>query len=747
MPAALCLGALALTILWGRFYQRRPRQLSMLALGILSAVLLLIATTFAVSPDRAAAWEEAAQLSLAILLFGLTTTLLADSPRKRGTQLLILISAFAFAVGVALRLGFISSGPSSLFVQTSEGWCFALVGGDPDSTATFALLFVWPLVWIAAEQEQRMIVRGAALGLTFGLCSLAVLTQSSAAWLCLGATALLGLLLFPVRLRVILWLLVPAVLMVWAFPGLNDYAIRGPAALGSRPALFILIVGTVISAFAGATLAVLERWIRASVVMRVAFAGTLVAAVLAGLVFGWTVIQRNNQDVLGLVQTRILQTIGLLGYEESEERDSHPVGALAETWNLAVELASQAPWVGKGIGALEQKYYKHRSTPAPYPSGSSSWFFRTLAAHGIPVTALVCFFLALTLWAGVWPRAAIAWRTWRTRWLFAHWPVRKASRWPGSRYDSGWPLCLTLAGLFWILSGMIRGVWANPASYLLGIFVLAVGVSHTDSWAGTLWPGLVRLLARPSKSSGNDPTQAQDRPVEHSYGFPIRRRAERHKAQTIVRTRRLQNARSRKPNDPSGPMSSFFQAWLCGIAGLVILLCAVLLAVSSLEWAAMRAAPSSPQRALSLATMATRVMPSAQSPVLLLAEILTEASESNLQGDAPSRYAAAADNLTLASVVLEKAAKRWDDSWYLWYRAGLCTSSLFALIEQHAAQIAPYDVGEAEGSLVRSPNERVRCRETRTLSPKTIKDRSRAYLLRALWLNPREPALAQVLGN
>ncbi len=120
-----------------------------------------------------------------------------------------------------------------------------------------------------------------ALGLATGLLGLAIMTQSRGAMWSLAITLVLTFIVSPARLRTLFYLIVPALLMVYAFPTLNRYWLEGPDAVGGGVGARTLVVVSITAAFIGMIVALLERWVRVSRRMKAIF-GTVVLVGVVG---------------------------------------------------------------------------------------------------------------------------------------------------------------------------------------------------------------------------------------------------------------------------------------------------------------------------------------------------------------------------------------------------------------------------------------------------------------------------------
>ncbi len=132
-----------------------------------------------------------------------------------------------------------------------------------------------------------------ALGLATGLLGLAIMTQSRGALWSLALSLVIVFAISPARMRTWVYLLVPALLMVYEFPKLNRYWLEGPVAVGGGVGARTLVVAAITAAFMGMILALLERWVKVSRKATAIIGTVVLVAVLAGSIYGAFTLTRD----------------------------------------------------------------------------------------------------------------------------------------------------------------------------------------------------------------------------------------------------------------------------------------------------------------------------------------------------------------------------------------------------------------------------------------------------------------------
>ncbi len=231
LPAGLVLGLFGLVVAVFIAYPRRPRQLSLAVLTLfgLFAVWVAFSALWADSVTRV--WLEAARTFGFLLVFALALLYLTDPRARRVFRYLVMGAAFVLLAACVWRL-WSTGNIAGLFNDNRLYYPLSY----PNNAATLFLVAFWPLMWLAAGKEERAPVRGIALGLATGLLGLTIMTQSRGAMWSMAITLVLAFIVTPIRLRTLFYLLVPALLMVYAFPHLNRYWLEGPEAVGGAVA-------------------------------------------------------------------------------------------------------------------------------------------------------------------------------------------------------------------------------------------------------------------------------------------------------------------------------------------------------------------------------------------------------------------------------------------------------------------------------------------------------------------------------
>lgn len=736
-------------------HPRRPRQLSLVVLAWFLLYCLWATAGMSWGYAPSSAWMETARAYGGLMVLALGLCLLTGWVSLRAMCYLLLASALTLVIAVIVRAVATPHGLDLLIRGDAGAGALVFPGGDPESVAALSLSLVWPMLWMAADPRRRSHLRGIALGSVFGLLALAVLAQAAAAWLCLGATAVLALVFFPGRLRMIVCALVPAVLMIWAFPGLNDYAVEEAGTVGPRPLVFILAVGMAVTAFAGMILALLEKWISVSGRMRVVFSSLVVAIVIAGGVYGYTLLEGQVGPPAHWLQTQTADILGIRG-------QTHDLPY--EPWRVAWKEFNLAPWSGAGTGELEPAFFLKRQVPEPYTPGAGSWVFRALGENGLPGVLLLAGGLLTGLIGMIWPRFSSGWRAWRGSWLARGRPPRDEPRWGDRPGEFGWEFSLALAVTYWLMHGAIRPLWSNPAVLGVGMLLLSTGVASVDARIRVLWPGLSRRLASketrellqeeildglsaPRDRSARRTHASSVAMTEAASGFTGLRRSHRHQERRQRIERRASRQRRRlKIMRPPGPLSEVFRWGVLGMASIDLILLLLPFSVLVLDDLSNRNVHATPERSVSLARAATGIMPFAAEPRLTEAHVYTQMAAQALMREEPSRYAAAADNRCLALTTLEDAAQSVSTSWYLWYASGLAAMDLAETMHAYGPQAAPYAPGEAPGSLATTDERRAACSALRAQSPASLLDRARSDLRTALSRSPLEPAVLNSLA-
>ncbi|MFH1833878.1 MAG: hypothetical protein ABH877_02545, partial [bacterium] len=235
--------------------------------------------TWAESATRV--WLEAGRTFAFLLILAIALCYLTDPGARKVFRYLLMGAVTVLLATCVWRLW--SEGDiAGLFIENRLAYPVSY----PNNAAALVLVAFWPLMWLAAGPEERALVRGAALGLATGMLGLAMMTQSRGAIWSLAITLVLTFIVSPARIRTLFYLIVPALLMVYEFPNFNRYWLEGPAAIGGGLGARTILVASIIAAFIGTIVALLERWVRVSRRMKAVFGTVILLGAVAGIVYG-----------------------------------------------------------------------------------------------------------------------------------------------------------------------------------------------------------------------------------------------------------------------------------------------------------------------------------------------------------------------------------------------------------------------------------------------------------------------------
>ena len=277
LPAGLALGLFGLVAALLGGYPQRPGQLSLTLLALFGAYAVWVAASALWAESATRVWMESARTFVYLLVVVLALIYFTDASARRMFRYLVIAASLAVLVVCVVKLW--STGDVASLFQEKR---FSYPVSAPNHVGALVLVCFWPLMWLASASTERAPLRGLALGIATGSLGLAVMTQSRGAIWSLGVSLVLMFIISPARLRLLFYLVVPGLLMVYEFPTLNRYWVEGPAAVGGGVGARTLLVATVTAAFIGMILALLERWVKVSLRMKAIFGTVIMVAVLGG---------------------------------------------------------------------------------------------------------------------------------------------------------------------------------------------------------------------------------------------------------------------------------------------------------------------------------------------------------------------------------------------------------------------------------------------------------------------------------
>lgn len=510
---AMALGVAGMAAAALAVFPRRPRQLSLAVLALYCgyAVWVLASNIWAGSTDSA--WQATGRTFMYVLALALALTFFTSSRAQKAFKQLVMAGALVLLAACIWQL-WTTGDLASLFV----GNRLTFPVGHANAAAALFLIPFWPLLWLGAGPYEPAPVRGVALGLATGLVGLALMTQSRAAAWSLGITLILLFVLSPGRLRLLLYLLIPVLLMVYAFPMLNAYWTEGTETLSGGTAARTLTVAALAAGFMGMIVALLEKWIKVSGRMKAIFGTVVLAGCIAGLIYGAVTL---TQDSGGPVAWFLDRWEELRAEPASDVPattflpDGTPTPAVtrADVWDSSWhQLVGDLP-LGAGAG-------NPVAPSEPSEAQAGSFVLRVLGETGVVGGALAYGAMLLSLAGILLPRTVAGVRgtgaAWRARHQAARAkagaatggaPVSTVTRRPASRWglDSmayGWEMALLAAALFWFIHANLERLWEMAGITMPALLMLAAALAATDSRARTMWPRLSRRLRRKTAARG-----------------------------------------------------------------------------------------------------------------------------------------------------------------------------------------------------------------------------------------------------
>ncbi len=751
-PGAFLIGLLALLVGLLVVYPRRPRQLSLSVLVLLGAYTLWVAASALWASSPARVWPEAVRTGALLLVFALALAALSQAGVRRVFRYLFMAAAAALLAGCIGRLWW-PVDTESLFL----GARLAFPAGYPNGSAALFLIPFWPLIWLAAAPGERAPVRGVALGLATGLVALAVLTQSRAAIYSLLVTMIVVFIVSPHRLRTLLYLIAPGLLLVYVFPNLNRYwAEGGPAAVGGGgPAARTVLVAALTAGFIGMIVALLERWIPTSRRMKAIFGCVVLAGALAGLVYGSIVLTRDLGGPGAWLSQAWQRFIGQEQVEPEAERSSRltvvSTGGGVEIWRVAWESFSEEPLLGSGAGNFAFAHDRLRADADTTAREAHSLELQVLSETGVVGGILLGLTVVLTLGGALWGRSVASWRRARRGWL--HRPGRAApresdargsdARWGGDPQAYGWEMALFAGLAYWFIHASLDRLWQLTAVAIPALLLLAALLAAVDARADTMWPRWERLLrrwserrrtsaladARPAgagegeeargtaentridRDDGVVAAETREVPRRHPSsqyasaedGFRMRRSDQYMSKWRKRRRRELRRRRSADRIRPAGAVSTAFRYTLI-VMGALVLVAGVFPYVSArLEASALALSRSRPAQAVDRAETAHWLYPGHAGPLRLQGTIFVGAAQTAALGTSPDRAGAVIDDLALATATFERATTTESADWSTHYDAAVAGLNLLTARSRAVDADDPATHVDLVGSLANVP--------------------------------------------
>jgi hypothetical protein len=497
---SMALGFFGLVVSALAAYPHRPQKLSLAVMALFASYSLLVALSalWADSPTRA--WFETTRTFSYLLVLALAIVYLGDGSARKLFRYLVMGGALILLAVCLVKLGSAGSdGIAGLFIQKR----FSYPVSYPNNAAALFLVSFWPLIWLAAGPEERAPIRALSLGLATGLLGLAFLTQSRGAIWSLLITLLLTFVISPARLRTLLYLLVPALLMLYVFPRLNRYWTLGPETIGGGLAVRTVAAAAVAAGFIGLILAFLERWIRVSRRMNTIFGTVVLLGAAVGACF-W--ILSLTAEAGGPTKW-LSQTWRQFSGQQAEEPRAESASRFTMVtssgrvtiWRVAVQEFESAPLLGVGADNFVFQYDRLRTKENYKPKQAHSFELQVLGETG--VVGGVFAFGGVLLAAGglLWPRCSAGRRgakdtgLRRRRSTGPPESVRSPADQPEPRWGNdslvyGWEMALFAGCAYWLVHASVDWLWQMAGVTIPAVLLLAAGVAGVDARTGSCKP-------------------------------------------------------------------------------------------------------------------------------------------------------------------------------------------------------------------------------------------------------------------
>lgn len=694
LPSAV-LGFFGLIVALLVAYPRRPRPLSFAVLTLFGCYGVWVAFSALWADSVTRTWLESGRTFSYLLVLALALVYLSDKSARRFFRYLVMAGALVLLVTCLAKLGLADTdGIAGLFIDKR----FSYPVSYSNNAAALFLVTFWPLMWLAAGPEERAPVRGVALGLATGLLGLAIMTQSRGAIWSLAITMLFTFVMSPARLRTLLYLLVPALLVVYVFPNLNRYWLEGPAAVGGALGVRTLAAASIIAGLLGLILALLEKWVGVSRRMKVIFGTIVLLGALGGIVYGSMELTRDVGGPVKWVSQTWRQFTGQAA-EAPRAKGASRFTMVYSTgrvgiWKVALRELETAPVVGVGADNFVFQYDRLRTTETYKPKQAHSFELQVLGETG--VVGGVFAFGGILLAAGglLWPRCASGWRGVRTRWLrkrnrtYSTESAGTSTRWGDDPLIYGWELALLAGCAYWLIHASVDWLWQMAGVSIPAVLLLAAGVAGVDARAGILRPRVSKSSRAMRPQTTTSPQRwdeasvtaglvSLDAPADYESFLVTEHRADRYAGRIGRRQRRAaKRRRSFERAQPPGPLSHVFRLLLVALSLVVIVFAGLPYVSLQYQNSARALADQDAFRAAKRAEAARWLSFGDPEPYETQASIYRMLAAETLVHDDPDRAGAVLDALALAFGSCEKAVALEPADWSLQKAAGVAAIDL-----------------------------------------------------------------------
>lgn len=728
LPPSLALGLFAIVISLLVAYPRRPRQLSLAALGFFSCYAIWVAASSVWADSTTRVWMESARTFTYLLVFALALVYFTDVAARRALRYLVMLAALILLVACVAKL-WSTDAIAGLFIEDRLSYPVSY----PNNAGALFLVSFWPLMWLASGPEERAPVRGVALGLATGLLGLAIMTQSRGAIWSLVISLVFMFLISPARIRLLLYMLVPSLLMVYGFPSLNRYWLEGPAAVGGGPGARTLVMASVTAAFIGMIVALLERWVKVSRRMKAIFGAIVLLGALAGGIYGTITLTSDAGGPFKWVSQTWHQFTGQTRQESPTEGESRftlvSSSGRVDIWKVAWQGFIAEPLRGVGADNFVFQYDRLRTRQTAKPQQAHSLGLQVLGETGAVGGVFAFGGILLTLGGLLWPRCTAGWRGARLTWLrrraktdasdptdgaapnVSSPPAGSLDRWCNPRWGNdpsiyGWEMALLAGATYWFIHANVDWLWQMAGVSIPALLFVAAAVASVDGRVDILWPRVARWLEMKTPVTPAEAPQQErvglgakppDREPSATDGLMLApRRGEQYTAKARRRARRAaRKVDSLKRLQPPGLLSHVFRALLVTLSLLVLVVAGLPYLSIELRNSATALAKTDALRAVKRANSARWLLPSDPGPYLTQASIYTGAARRALKSDSPDRAGAVLDDLALAIASHEKATAVEPADWNCRLKAGVAAANLLLAKGYIEGQLSGLDYDEA----------------------------------------------------
>lgn len=677
---SMVVGLLGLVISLAKAYPHRPPRHTFALIGLFACYAAWVALSALWAQSSTRVWLESGRTFTYLLVFTVAAIYLANRGARVAFRYLVMGGAAVLLIVCIWKL-WSTDDIALLFIENR----LAFPVRYANNAAALFLVSLWPLMWLAASPEEHAPVRGVALGLATGLLGLALMTQSRGAFWSLAFSVVFVFLVSPARLRTFLYLIVPAVLMVYVFPHLNRYWQEGPEAVGGGVGARAVLIASITAAFMGMILALLERWIRVGRRTKTVLGAVVLLGTLGAAVYGSIAL---TSDVGGPFKW-VSQTYREFTGEEpsqSESQSSTRLLVISDSgrvgiWRVAWKEFESAPILGVGADNFVFQYDRLRTTESYKPQQAHSLVLQVLGETGV-VGAIFAF--AGTLMAiGMLlvPRFIVGWRHARATWLRRKTRqspanVKASSSWFSPLWGAcprtyGWEMALLAGAVYWLIHASVDWLWQMAGVSIPTLLFIAAGVAGMEARLDASCSLIGRRLR---VGSDYEPDETASPPQIEPAA--LTQPGDEVSAITGDREGPPPNEDSTQSYRTVGLLSHSFRVFVAVISVLVIILAGLPYLAQQLQDSALALASRDGVAAVKRAERARLFQPADPSPYVTQASIYERSARDALESDEPDRAGAVLDNLSLAVSSYEKAADLEPADWTLRYRAGVMSLNL-----------------------------------------------------------------------